>query len=154
MSEIENNSISLPPDLIHNSEILIRIFYHPDHVDELGNIKSSAISSEDLKTRGVSVDRKNYANKNYIATNIENSIVRKEGRNLSGFGLIKHESVLNINDTNNKSALHVKADPIQNNPAHALILAKNSYLPSELKKLRKALIDELAFVKTLDEALA
>lgn len=152
----ENNSSLLPPESIDNEEYLIRTFYHPDHIDEQGNIKPSAISIDDLnplKDRGISVDRKKYVTRQHIEQNIENSVARKEGKSLSGFGLIKHENILNIKDTNNENALHVKSNPIPQNPAHALVFANNNYLPAELRKLRKAIIDELTFIKTIEEAL-
>jgi len=155
MSEVESIiTISSVPGVIEKDEILIRIFYHPDHIDELGNIKASAIPSDDLKSRGVSVDRKSYVEKRYIETNIQNSVARKEERNLAGFGLISHETVLGILDVKNSTALHVKSDPISNNQAHAIILAKNNYLRSELKKLRKDLVDKFKSVKSIEEALS
>ena len=56
----ESNSTKNPPVEIDISEMLVRIFYHPDHIDESGKFKSTAIREDDLVTRGFSVYRKEY----------------------------------------------------------------------------------------------
>ena len=44
---------------VEDQEELIRILFHPDHVDKDGNVSIAAISEEDILSKGVSVDRKN-----------------------------------------------------------------------------------------------
>jgi hypothetical protein len=136
MPEAENITSSSPPKSIDIDETLIRIILHPDHIDDAGKLKPSAISSDQLKC-GASVDRQKYASRNHIEENIKIQISRVQGRRFSRFGLIKHAAVQNINDTDDQSALNVKADPLSDNPAHALIELKNEYQPSQIKKSEK-----------------
>jgi len=257
MSQVENPPTYFPPKDIAPDEDLLRVIYHPDHIDDSGKIKSSAIPGDQLKwcdlflmprcedaklektekirlalyandagsfkysfngslffikrgdnenelkprdfdaikelfsdlskisvklfcstkeekeaeralleitanrshtnfKGGFSVDRKQYANKAYIQENIDNSVVRKQGRSLSGFSLIKHETILSIRNEG-VPVFFVKADPMKNNPAHALIyLDKDCHLPAQIKEHRKKLMDLLnsRMVKSLDEVLS
>lgn len=43
---------------VEDQEELIRILFHPDQVDEDGNVSIAAISEEELLRKGASVDRK------------------------------------------------------------------------------------------------
>lgn len=154
MSEIETTTTTLSPSTtVDINESLIRILLHPDHVDELGKMKPSAIPSDDLKGRGLSVDRQQYASKKYIEKNISDLTSRREGVNFSAFAVIKHDSVLSIQDASNREAFYVIADALDGNPAHALILLKNEYTRSEIKKLRKALIDEFKLFNKIEDVL-
>jgi len=138
---------------INPDEEFIRIIFNPEHVNEDGQIKPSAVPSQDLSEsdRGYSIDRKLYVKKSYIEMNIEQYLKRSISRTLHGLALIKHEDILNIRDHANQQALFVKPAPVPNNEAHALILCRNPYSPAIIKKLRNDLIEKFQVFQRLED---
>jgi len=154
MSKTDPTDVSHEP--IKPDEEFIRIIYSPEHVDDMGRIKPSAVSSQDLDLSkvdrdGYSVERKLFVKKSYIEANIQRYLNRSSERKLHGFAVIKHNDIINIRDLNGHQALRVKPAPIPDNDAHALIICRNQYQPAIIRKFRDELINKFLMFQNLND---
>ncbi len=67
---------TLSPGIVLNEEVVLRLGFSPEHVDENGKLAASAISKQDLISRGWSVYRENYLDVDKISIDAENQASR------------------------------------------------------------------------------
>lgn len=59
-SELRSAAPLFSPGLVRSNELILRTILDPDHLEPGGGLRSAAISLDDLRSRGWSVDRKKY----------------------------------------------------------------------------------------------
>jgi hypothetical protein len=114
------------PCPVKSEEDLLRLGYHPEHIDQ-GKIVYTAISSQDLTDRGYSVDRKDYHSKELIENRAKIQMEKCPDKRQTAFiSTFSCSSVRNISytvDNGHQRGFIVldTADP--ENQAHASIYA-------------------------------
>ena len=127
------------PGIVENSELLLRLLFEPEHiVDNL--VINTAISIEDLKSRGLSLDRIKFANKSLINKRIVNQQIKnRKNRKTHCLASFDCKSVREIKNDNQVRELILIDDAIEENIAHASIYA-NAHGKATLRKIRIKLI--------------
>lgn len=141
--EKEVNNIH-SPGVVQDEEILYRVTLHPEHVDENGKVLPAAIASDDLKSRGFSVERKDYCNieniTKLIDRQIKNSPDKRDFAEIAyfGCGVVRQ---FYFPDDNNIRSFVVIDQALSNNNAHASIYsALSSTKKSDIKKIKQQLL--------------
>lgn len=137
-----NNEYS--PGVVQDEETLYRITLHPEHVDEDGKILPAAIASDDLKSRGFSVERKNYCNKENIKKLVDKQIQKAPDKRdfaevaYFGCGVVRQ---FYFPDDNSIRSFLVIDEALIDNSAHASIYsALPSITRSNIKKIKQQLL--------------
>jgi len=138
-SEKETQS-NFSPHIVKNEEKLLRLVYAPEHVVG-GNVIETAISLDDLKCRGLSLDRLAFANKEIILARItvqmKNCPDKREEASLSKFTC---SDIRNIK--NDSQVFLIIDDAVKENKAHAAIFInkESGTGKSALRRARATLI--------------
>ena len=138
--------------IVADDEYLLRVIYSPEHIIN-GSVIESAISLDDLSTRGFSLDREMYQDQSLIARRIEIQSQKKPAERQSSsifrFKCGAARSIQIINQHDNRAFIVID-DAQQNNEAHAsLYSAQNGLRKGELRKLRSLLLPLLEPVKDI-----
>lgn len=131
------------PSPVKSEEDLLRLGYHPQDIDEKGKIAPKAITTEDLKERGFSVDRLEYCQKQLIENRAKNQSAKlPEKRQKSLISIFRCSSVRRIKKDDNERAFIILDTAEQKNIAHASVYG-NTNKKSILRKIRVELADLL-----------
>ena len=126
------------PGIVGDDEYLIREVCDPRHFDENGNVIQAAISLDDLRSKGVSVHRRQHTPIDFIKRSVRNRCKNRQGWK-ECVSLIKVEAVRAIKDER-RQAFRVIDDPNEANPGHANIYASSlengKITPGYARKLR------------------
>lgn len=140
----------IPP--VSDDEWLLRLHFSPEHFYD-GALVPSAISTSDLRERGLSIDRECIVNPEIIEKRAADQRVKlPESRVVPYLSRFQCESVRSI-EYEGKVAFEVKASPFSTNFAHADILSAQPLGKGGLKKLRCLLIEKLQTLVLLDQYL-
>ena len=126
------------PGCVKDEEILIRLFYHPENFSPNNVLLPSAISSEDLIKRGVSLFREDYSGTKVITNVVKQHQGNKPVKRKECF-LSKTvcKTIRNICDTKGRAVVVIDT-PTRNNKGHCSIYS----LPrtkGEIKKIQTEL---------------
>lgn len=146
------------PSPVHCDEELLRTMIHPDHVLN-GEVTVAAVALSDLKSRGFSVDRVNYATRERIQRAIDKNLsknpelIEKGQDPRTGCDIAKFQcrSVREVVDADQQRAFVVIDDGIEINDAHAKILSAAKRGDGALRKLRDLLTPFLQDRKEIHE---
>ncbi len=128
------------PGFVENEEELLRIFFHPEHIVDNAVIET-AISIEDLQSRGFSVDRRQYARRDIVQQTIDRQMARTPAQRESGIiAPFQCGTVRNIQDDNQERAFIVIDKACEHNIAHASIYSAKPRGKGTLRKLRRRLL--------------
>ena len=67
------------PGVVENDEFLLRELFNPQHIDDDGQVLPAAISLEDLRHRGFSVNRIEYVSPDFMRSSVEERLSRPRG---------------------------------------------------------------------------
>ena len=146
----------LSPGVVADHEWLLRsIFYSDDIVD--GVVQNTAISLDDLRERGYSVNRQHYVSRGVIESGIAKYLQKPFNgipREYLGIACFKTSTVRDI--VSNDSQAFVVIDAAEpDNPGHAAIYAANPSIPdSKARQLRSLLFPLLCSPVSLEQALS
>ncbi len=141
------------PGVVRPDEILLRLGFHPEQTED-GKILPSAISTEDLKHRGFSVDRKQFVSLGVLKERALKQMSRKETeRKTALISSFSCREVRNLTDKNGRRALIVIDTALPDNPAHACIYSAYEKGPGGLKGIRRLLLPLLQEYVAIDEFL-
>lgn len=129
--------------IVKDEEYLLRVIYAPEHIKD-GFVIESAISLEDLSTRGFSLDRELYKDDTLIEQRIVNHTQKRPDERQSSFiskFLCGNARGISDPEQTNERAFIVIDDAQDDNLAHAsLYSAQNGLKRGALKKLRTLLL--------------
>jgi hypothetical protein len=138
------------PGLVRSDELVLRTILDPDHIEPGGGLKSAAISLDDLRFRGWSVDRKRYTSLRQLRLFHSRWAARKpQVRQFLVIPVLVSEIRIDRNGLQD----FVVTDAAQcSKPCHANVLSSVPKLKdSEVRKLRDELIKRLPrYVKAED----
>ena len=121
--------------IVEDNENLIRVLYEPEHIKN-GMLLETAISLEDIKVRGFSLDRESYVKSTVIRNRIRNqkskNPITRQRDTKSIFSCI---GIRQIVDLNGVRVCVVLDTPSVTNPAHASLYSMKCS-NSQLRKLR------------------
>jgi hypothetical protein len=155
VSDEGTSQSSHSPGPVRPEEILLRLGFHPEHTED-GKITAHAISRQDLKNRGFSVNRKHYVSHKTIkdlASQQQNNVPTTRKKTLiSSFSC---KAVRELIDSDGDRAFVVIDEAESDNPAHASIYSASPRGDGAIKKMKKLLlpllqdhIDLEAFLQT------
>lgn len=129
--------------VVKDQEYLLRVIYAPEHIVD-GFVIESAISLEDLSTRGFSLDREMYKDDTLIELRIVNQTQKnpdkRQSSSVSKF-LCGDARVISIPEQTNERAFVVIDDAQDDNRAHAsLYSAQDGLGKGTLRRLRSLLL--------------
>ena len=128
------------PGVVENREELLRLLYTPEHVVDKEVIES-AISLDDLKCRGLSLDRIDFAKKDIIQERIDaqiiNSPAKRKEASLAKFCCSDIRSIVNEEELQQNLVID---DARKDNIAHASIFNHKEKGKGALRKARAVLI--------------
>ena len=138
--------------IVADDEYLLRVIYSPEHIIN-GSVIESAISLDDLSTRGFSLDREMYQDQSLITKRIEIQSQKKPAERQSSsifrFKCGAARSIQIINQHDNRAFIVID-DAQQNNEAHASLYSAQIGLgKGELRKLRSLLLPLLEPVEDI-----
>lgn len=129
------------PGIVEPAEILLRLGYHPEHKNEEGNIVPAAVSLDDLKERGFSVDRQMFAKRQVIADRARNQMAnRPDKRQEALMSSFACGEVRALADNDNNRAFIVIDTAEAHNDAHASIYSAFPRSSGQLRKMRSLLL--------------
>jgi hypothetical protein len=128
------------PGVVKDEEELLRIIFYPEHiVDNI--VQPSAIALDDLRSRGFSVDRRQYVQHDVLQRNIDNLRNRQqEARQVGYIAQLQCRTVRNIHDDNAERAFIVIDTAYEINIAHASIYSARPRTDAHLRRLRNRLL--------------
>ena len=141
------------PGVVNNNEVLLRTVFEPEHVvDEM--VIEAAIPLSDLRSRGFSVDRSEYANKSIIHGRINRQISQLPEKRHSG--LISKFDCLSVRVLLDESerAFIVIDTADEENIAHASIYSAIERRDSALRRIRSLLLPCLQKRFSLEEVFS
>ncbi len=146
----EEKSVSpvFSPGPVKNTELLLRVLYQPEHIKN-GEAIVTAISLDDLKANGWSVDRKEYIETEILEERIAAQVQRNpETRKVSFSSELLCNDIRKIFDEVTGEREFLVVDEIDENEspinkAHAAIYSANKTKNGVLRKIRGNLIEEL-----------
>lgn len=151
--EKEVNNI-YSPGVVQDAEILYRVTLHPEHVDKDGKVLPAAISSEDLKSRGFSVERKSYCNvdniKNLIDKQIKNSPEKRKFAEIAYFGCGLVRQFYFSADSSIRSFVVIDQALVDNNAHASIYSAIPDATKSHIKKVKQQLLPLLETRYSID----
>lgn len=130
---------------VADNEILIRITYTPEHHDG-SRFLNGAVSLEDLKSRGFSVDRPSITTRHSVIRRVAAQSQRNPGeRQRVLFSELFCRSIRSELDENGEQVFLVNAtpDPARGNLGHASILSRKQLGAGGLRKIRVTLLNHL-----------
>lgn len=141
----------LSPGIVQDREFLLRVIFEPEHISD-GKVIDTAISLSDLKSRGFSVDRHGYVDKNIIQKRIDGQIEKSpENRHSGKISKFHCLSLRGLCDDNNQRSFIVIDTAIEENKAHASVYSAIKRNDSALRKIRSLLIPYLQERFSLEE---
>lgn len=146
----------MPNMEVLDDESLLRLTFAPEHFVD-GRFQQGAVALEDLKKRGVSVDRTALTTKCVVLRRVNEQSSRKPGdRELPVFSLLRCGDVRSESDENGVPCFKVEASPTDENPGHASIFSTDRTLgKGALRKLRDKLLAQMAdTLVPLDDAFS
>jgi hypothetical protein len=142
------------PGLVRNEETLLRAMFHPEHIRE-GKVIEAAIPLNDLRSRGFSVDRRDFAQCAALHAIIAGLMTRHP--DLRQVSMVAHflcESVRQFGDSQEIRAFLVIDTACPTHVSHASIYAAHPGPDSNLRKLRSLLLPLLQCRVPLSEIFA
>lgn len=128
---------------VDNCEILLRTNFSPIHFHQ-GNLLASAISSDDLRGRGFSVDREHLVNIATIEARIAEQMQRMPDKRQDAWIALAQCGAIRAEVYDSLPAFRVAAEPVDGNEAHAAIYAHRCNSPkSHIKGLKALLLRHL-----------
>lgn len=139
------------PGIVGNYEGLLRHLFTPDHVRD-GMVLEAAFSSQDLKERGLSVNRKGFTNAKTLEAIRDRYLLNNMNRRF--FGLAEGDCgavrTLSVEGT---QAFCVVDNIVGDNNAHAHIICRERWPQSQFNKLREQLINIFGTIRSIDESM-
>lgn len=130
--------------VVHSCETLVRTHFHPVHFDSDGLLVASAISSDDLRSKGFSVDRWKFFNRRVVSKRIARQKANSpEQRKLAVCVPLLCRSLRKYIDSKGKRGFLVIDNAEPDNVAHAAVYSAYDRKPSEISELKIALIELL-----------
>src|SRR5919198_784303 len=128
------------PGVVKDEEELLRIIFYPEHiVDNI--VQPSAIALDDLRSRGFSVDRRQYVQHDVLQQNIDHLRNRQqEARQVDYIARLPCRAVRDIQDNNAERAFIVIDTAYEMNIAHASIYSARPRTDAHLRRLRNRLL--------------
>jgi hypothetical protein len=153
LADEQHQCSNYSPGIVGEEEQLLRILFHPEHINDQNEIASSAVSTDDLRVRGLSVYRKLHASKDMISDNISN---QQQKANMSNQRNSASLAVLVCSDVrsfvfNDERSFIVIDDALEDNISHASIYSAYPRKKSELRKIRIQLISLMEDRYSLDQ---
>lgn len=126
---------------VQDEECLLRIIYAPEHIKD-GLVIETAISLDDLKSKGFSLDRDKYVDRALIQERISIQTQRNpDERQSSSISRFRCGDARKVLDQAKERAFIVIDDALVDNKAHAsLYSAKEGLGKGALRKLRSLLL--------------
>ena len=129
--------------VVKDDEYLLRVIYAPEHIVD-GLVIETAISLDDLSTRGFSLDRKIYKDDALIEQRIVNqtqkSPEQRQSSSISEFLCVDARNI-SVPEQTNERAFIIIDDAQDDNQAHAsLYSAQDGLKKGALRKLRALLL--------------
>lgn len=141
------------PCPVRSNETLLRLIFYPDHIRDT-HLLPEAISREDLRSRGFSIQRAEYATRKILQCRVDEICTKADGRSLAGIVKIVCENIRGIKDNDACQAFIVLDDANKEDDiGHAIILFSRDYANSFQRKLRKDLLDLMTEVISIEEAV-
>jgi len=143
-SETKSAAPRYSPGLVQSEEIVLRTILDPDHVDPQGNLSFAAISLEDIKYRGWSVDRKKYTSPRQLRLFQADKKKRKPAIERFYVLPVLVSTIRFNSDSRDKEFVVIDA-ALCGKPCHAIVLstAAAGQTRSKLKQLRGELLKRL-----------
>lgn len=145
-----------------DDDVLLRLMFGAEHYDE-NEVKNAAISTDDLKERGFSLDVYCLKPKSAIETRIASQIARaieKKGedqsdRKIAYISKLINSDLLSCVDEQEKQLFETFHDPVSDNYAHAKLLCVNkektrSYYVYARNKIRPMLLKSICCFSDYD----
>lgn len=150
LDEATTAAPGISPGIVLDEERLLREILNPDHVRG-GEVQPSAIPLRDLKERGFSVHRLQYATRKFVEDSINEKLARPSAgdtRVSEGVARFTVRAVREINDNGNKAFVVIDTAKLSN-IGHASIYlfnveVKDSYARSMRDKLRPLLENRIS----------
>ena len=139
------------PGVVKDEETLLRWHFHPEHFRD-GKILPSAITTTDLKEKGLSIDRHQYTSKARIENEIEQMQTRSPGQR--EFALLCRFScyqVRALQDTEEDRSFVVIDEALKENKAHASVYSAKDRSKGMLRKIRNDLLSILDKHSNIDD---
>ncbi len=138
----------ISPGVVADDEFLLRELFNPQHIDDNGQVLVTAISLQDLRHRGFSVNRIKYVSPDFIKSSVRKRLSRpRHGRPWRDEGVAKFEArrIRRI-QTQGERAFVVIDTALPENPGHASIYVtkpeKGEAYARELRNLLKPFLQD------------
>lgn len=117
---------------IAENDLLLRLMFGSEHY-HLNEVKDAAISLQDLKERGFSLDVKNLAPKRVMEERIKSQVdkaIQKKGsdqeeRKLAYITSLLNQELISFLDLKESQLFETSHDPVDGNDAHAKLVCVN-----------------------------
>ena len=130
------------PGLVNSNELVLRTILDPDHIESTGGLKSAAISLDDLRFRGWSVDRKKYTSLRQLRR-FQSSLARRKPQIEQFFVIPIRVSEIRVTRDGHQDFVVTDAAMCKK-PSHAAVLLSVPKLKeSEARRLRGDLLGRL-----------
>lgn len=145
-SESKSAASRYSPGLVESTEIVLRTILDPDHL-EGGTLKQAAISLDDIRFRGWSVDRKKYSalrqlNSFHLKWKEERRALQKPQIN-KFYVLPILVSEIRLSPENKCQEFVVTDSALCGKPGHASVLLSTPHAQSSARKIRDRFLDRL-----------
>lgn len=146
------------PGVVHSEEIVLRLFYSPEHVDDHGKIQPQAIPKDDLsgrsfssdKMRYLSVFRKIYVDDNSLISLAEHQMERSSERKKCYLFSACVSSLREMLDDEHDRAVCVIDKALSNNYSHAGVVPTKYRSRSKVLGIRKKIADMMTAERVLE----
>ncbi|UJJ30246.1 hypothetical protein [Halopseudomonas maritima] len=132
-----------------DEESLLRLTFAPEHFVD-GEYQQSAISLEDLKIRGVSVDRTGLTKKEVVLERVASQAARRpDEREMPVYSLLRCSAVRDATNPAGDPFFDVEPARVRGNDGHALIFSKDRTLgKGGMRKVRDELLSQMTATLT------
>lgn len=129
---------------VGDEEFIIRMTFSPESYKD-GEFLPTAVSLQDLRDRGFSVDRESLTIKSAVLSRIDIQRQKKpDDRQFPLFSKLHSGAVRAEVDDAQQRMFVIEASPVEGNPGHAVIKSAREKGDSALRKMRSRLIKHLA----------
>ena len=126
--------------------------FHPEHIKD-GVVQHTAVSLDDLKMRGFSVNRGQHVTRGIIQSGIDEFLGRDARREFVGIACFKASTIREFRSNGSQEFVVIDAAESENT-GHAAIYAANPSIPnSKARQLRSLLSPLLSSTVSLEQAL-
>jgi hypothetical protein len=143
-SESKSAAPRYSPGLVKSNEVVLRTILDPDHLLESGHLRSAAITLDDIRFRGWSVDRRKFTSTKRLK--LFHQDWKKRQPKIERFYVLPVQaSVIRFNAVSQHQEFVVTDAAECNKPCHAAVFLASTekHSQSQLRQFRNELIERL-----------